>query len=486
MSSFPERKLYSLVSELELFDHNALGKLVTRDASNLTFINWPNGAPCFSANLYMLSLTVRPNRMKRRGLARGGRKGGTIGEYAQKISQLVRFCYASNIDFIDLSDNDFTRFIHHLGTEVDPKNLREKRKATLTVVDVGTVCIDFLKYIGGLYEQPNFVAIGGRIKITESVTVKKDKRGRDYAVHSVWHHAFPPGGRRHERNAIPAIHIDQLRKAVDEMGGARFIKIRRHAFISTLENSGARLSEVASLKVADVLAAYQMKHPMLRFITLKGDDSEEREIPVNKMFLNELVSYIEFHRDKVVRNKFSSLNDHGFVFVSSSTGTPLSETSLGNEIGSVRRFAGIEEQACAHMFRHSFITNLVMEFVQRDRYRRAGDFEVRLLSDESYLEEVKMYTGQKSIATIMGYVHAAFKQIEGYSTTVSNVFLMRAMEQFDNYSRKLRAQLGSTLTIQEFNVEMEKLEALRDDDFARELAREKTVKGIAPILPGHE
>lgn len=110
----------------------------------------------------------------------------------KKISQLVRFCYASNIDFIDISDNDFTRFIHHLGTEVDPKNLREKKKATLTVVDVGTVCIDFLKYIGGLYEQPNFVAIGGRIKITESVTVKKDKRGRDYAVHSVWHHAFPP------------------------------------------------------------------------------------------------------------------------------------------------------------------------------------------------------------------------------------------------------------------------------------------------------
>lgn len=60
------------------------------------------------------------------------------------------------------------------------------------------------------------------------------------------------------------------------------------------------------------------------------------------------------------------------------------------------------------------------------------------------------------------------------------------MEQFDKYSRKLRAQLGSTLTIQEYNVEMEKLEALRDDDFARELAREKTVKGIAPILPGRE
>ena len=486
MNSISGRKLYSLVPDLELFGHIALGKLSTTDASNLTFVCWPNGAPCFLANLYMISLTVRPTRRRRNGLSRRGSKGGTIGEYAQKISQLIRYCFEAKVDFIEMSDDDFTRFISKLGLEADPQNLREKKKATLTVTEVGTICLDFLRFVGGFYGEPNFVSVGGTIRITESFGVKKDKRGRDYPVHTISHHSFSPGGRRRERNAIPAVHVDQFRNAIDEMGGARFIKLRRHVLISTLENSGARRAEIADLKVTDVLAAYQMKNPMLKFITLKLDEEEIREVPVSKMFLSELVSYIEFHRDKIVRKKFSSHKDHGFVFVSSTTGTPLSEDTLGNEIHLIRRFAGIEEQACAHMFRHAFITNLVMEFVQRDRFRHAGDFEMRLLSDQSYLEEVMMYTGQRSISTILEYVHAAFKEIEGYSSTVSNVFLMRAMEQFDKYSRKLRGQLGSTLSIEEYNTEMEKLERLRDEDFAREYAREKSIKGIAPVLPGNQ
>jgi hypothetical protein len=61
----------------------------------------------------MLALRDRPGRGGK-GLSRHGGKGGSIGEYASKISPLVRYCFRYRTDFIGLSDQQFSDFIDEL------------------------------------------------------------------------------------------------------------------------------------------------------------------------------------------------------------------------------------------------------------------------------------------------------------------------------------------------------------------------------------
>lgn len=72
------------------------GKVNMREAGEIPFIYWPNYAPCYEANAYMLS-------QWRQGKSRRNR-GGTLAEYAKNISPLIRFCFCNSIAMIDMTD----------------------------------------------------------------------------------------------------------------------------------------------------------------------------------------------------------------------------------------------------------------------------------------------------------------------------------------------------------------------------------------------
>jgi hypothetical protein len=461
----PGGKGWSILRKLEIFSHYSLqDKLVIRDANNLSFIQWPNGAPCMVANLYMLSLLNRLTKYNR-PLSRVGKKGGSIGTYAGKVALIVKYAFSISKDFIDFTDSDFTNFIDSLR---HPNLATGKKRLPLSVDAIGRECIDFLMFVGRLYEDVNFIRDGGIINVKEKVVRRLGRDGREFFTPYWTHHSLATAGHvgeEHRRDPISDENIARLRAAVNRVGSSRFLKLRKHALLSVFSGLGPRRMEANLLRVEDVLEASSMKEPMLRLKTLKTDLDSVRLVPVTHQLVGQLTDYL-VHRSLIIKSTIKKSNDHGFFFISSRTGMPLSEDSISTEIYNLRRAAGIAEQACAHMFRHAFCTSLFVEYISRHKIKSQDQFSFMLISDKSLKYKMTMWTGQKSIASFLHYVHIAFDRLGAYDPEASSVRALKVMSSYEAERERLLSELGVSLSVKDYKMQLAVLKARLRKDLA--------------------
>lgn len=471
MAKSSTHQLFTLTDELTLFSHMALGKIETSTFSNIPFMMWPDGSPCIPANLYILSLLERAGRGGSRGLSTRGSKGGTLGEYASKIGQLIRYCYYKNIDLIHLTDSTFTAFIDSLRDEKSPIYPTADKKSEPTILAIGRTCLTFLQFVGRLTGNPEFVAKGGTIRITnESYTITY-RNGRSIKKSYIHHHSLSLSGRPRTVFPISDANIKRLTAAVDSISSSRFVNSRRKIMLLLLEHTGARRGEISRIKVDDVLNALELDEPMLRLETWKQGGSSERYIPIHKMLLNELKKHIDMQRRRVFK-KLKSIKDTGFLLIGETTGVGLSPDTITSEVSALKNEAGIKEKISPHMFRHAFITKRFMMLIKEHEIKNSDQFRQALLDVQGFITEVMMWTGHKSPDSVEHYIHMAFKEITGYGGTVSSVHLTTAMELFDRKQRELLNRLKSDLTVEEYEAEFLELQRMRDEDF--EIARRRT------------
>ncbi|GAB1623179.1 tyrosine-type recombinase/integrase [Agarivorans albus] len=454
------KKLHTPLQNLVVLKSHSQGKSTTKEASNLPHIVFPDNTPCMIANLYILSLLERKGRGNR-PLSRRGRNGGTIGDYAGKIAQLIRFCYFKNIPFQQLNDELFTDFISSLRKERDSRNPKHKRKTEDTISNTGRVCLDFLDFIGNFYGEVNFVGKNGVIRGEKKNQVHPGKKTPTF----YWdHHSFFWAGRKVTRKPVSQENIEKLYDAIYEMESSKFIVKRREMQISCLENTGARRGEIADITVKDVQAASIMDEPMLRLLTLKND-SGERMIPVSRMFINDLLKFIRINRAPVIRRTIGKEKDHGWLFISETTGKKLSAETLTTEMYNIRTFAKIEEQVCNHMFRHAFCTNLFVLLIERHEFENEDKFRQQLIGQETFKAEVMQYTGHKLPTSLDVYIKRAFARISGYRKTVSSAEIIRAIQRFDERNNVLLAELEKGfISVTEYKKELKILRKGRDQD----------------------
>ncbi|MDZ5436774.1 tyrosine-type recombinase/integrase [Pseudomonas fluorescens] len=461
-------QLFTILPKLQIYKYHIAGKTYTKEANNLPFLVWPNGEPCTPANMYMLTLRDAPN--KRGGtLSRRGKKGGTIGDYAAKISQLIRFCYQKRKNFLELSDSDFSDFMSEIKTQLFKNHIRQRQKNSETVNKTGQTCLRFLQHLGNFANRPNFVAPFGTINISYRISTRIGKNGKIYKQESIYHHSFSAGGDAGDpRNPISDASIQALTDAVDAAKTSTFIKFRRHLQLLFLEHSGPRRGELADLTVSAIFRASNMgQNPMLEMTTLKKGIPSTRMVPVSRMLLREAKHYIKFKRPLIIR-KFTNSGrpDHDFLFISETTGKPLAETTTTNEINTLARLANIDEKACPHMFRHAFCTNLFVQLYERHRFKTDKDFEIRLLTDESFLQEILQYTGQGSIDSLRTYLKSAYRRINKIPETVSTVQILMLNQQFDNLLLALVKQLENGLPVDSFATQVRELVESKNRDFS--------------------
>ncbi|MEW9046709.1 MAG: tyrosine-type recombinase/integrase [Stutzerimonas stutzeri] len=474
MSSQSNRKLYHLLGAFKTFSHFSVDKLSTRDATNMPFIIWPNGSPCLIGNLYMQSLMNRTGR-GRQGLSRRGDKGGSMGDYAAKVGQLLRRCYRDGIDPIQLSDGKFSDYIVEIRNEPASFNPAQPRKSESSVLATGKVWLDFLGFVGRFYGDNDFVSAEGTIRAKEEKYVTVTRNGRKITSTYLTHHSFGKPHREHRRLPISKEQIDLLKAAIRKDTVPAAVKVRRACMIDLLTDTGARRTELANLKVADVLRAMEMEHPLLRLDTLKREEGAERYVPVFSTALRKLRQYIEVERRKIMRSVYKGGKDHGFFFVSATTGKPLTSSVITNEILQLRKLAGIKTQVTAHMFRHAFITNLFILFIQRHQLTNSDQFRQALLDSHTFIAEITSWTGHLDQKSVEQYIHAAFRDLSNYRETVSSVHLVMAMEKYFTEENELLAMLEEGMPVEEYKKQLLALRKMAHKDFEIAKQRESTL-----------
>lgn len=466
MTNHIRQQLFKPLKELKLFSYHAHGNTITKDGSGLPFCCWPDGTPNNVANLYMLALRDRPGRGGN-GLSRHGGKGGSIGEYASKISPLIRYCFRYRTDFIALTDQQFSDFIAELRQERSINDPTISKRTETTLLAIGRICLDFLQFVGRLHGEDTFVSDNGSIRATMKTFTIITRSGRTIKRSYLHHHSLHVSGRRYRtRDPIPSEHIMLLRDSANKIHPSRHLQLRRNLMISLLEHTGARRSEVIEITVSDIRNAMKMSIPMLRLRTLKRGTYSERFIPISRVILNEAKKYIEFARRKSLHN--INNKDHDRLFVQEKTGKPLGAGSITNEMILLRSHAGIEEKACAHMFRHAFITNLFVLLIKRHKFEQRDDFRNALLNSKKFLYDVMMWTGHKDPLSVERYIHLAFAKLDGYEEIVSSAHIIRTNRIYDQAEELLLNALKNGMPIEEYAHELEKLKELRKAEFGNE------------------
>lgn len=436
-----KKKLYTLTSAdfaLPLFVDRKR-KVTTGPADNIPMISWPDGRWCSLANIFML-------RLYRRGLSRRDR-GGTLLTYTSGISHLIRYCYNNNIDFFDLSDNQFTLFIKTLQGERRADNPKNRVRNSNSVIATGRICLEFLATIGQVYQDQEFVGPNGRIRAEQKeFEVKSDRTGRTtgHLVKKYWHHrSFPTEDPQVRRLPISTKSIKALRAAVMSASNSIYVRKRRYVMLKLLEITGGRRFEVASLTVQSILNALQMSTPMLRILTVKKPGGRDvwREIPIARHDLEFLRDFIEKNRRRVIRMTCGPHNDDGHLLISETTGRGVKPNTLTQEIYLLAKAAGISEKACAHMFRHRFITKLFVALIEQHNFQNQDDFRRALLSVESIKQKVQQLTGHARISSLDVYINLAFEEASHFGKTYSIVAARSTIDSFRETLLQLRHEL---------------------------------------------
>jgi len=465
-----KKKLYNVMGEMDLFYFfdSRTGEIKPREANYLSFMTYPDGKVCLIANAFVLELY---NKGKSRGHA--GDPGGTILQYAKDISHIIRYCHLNKIDFYRMNDSRFTLFINGLRAERNEINPEARKRESNKLNDIGRKTLTFLDFVGNLNGNPDFVTDSIKaFKKTYNIAAENTKNGFIKSVS--WHHkSFDTESPTKNRNAISEKKIDALYDAIPLIRSDNLDKLdkklldrRRNAMLKLLEITGARISELSMLTIADYEKALSQENPLLRLITLKRDDNQERFIPVLKQDLAVIKTYARITRLQIIKKTIGSENDHGRFFIGDD-GRPLASKYMSNEVGLLRRAARISEDACAHMFRNRFITRLFVRLIQEYELENADDFRKALLDTDTFKQQVQQFTNHKRLSSLDNYIDWAFNEVCELDAVINVVTLRSVYEAFDKNVYRLHKELENGLPISEYLERYEELKKLRLVDVNR-------------------
>ncbi|MCP3749256.1 site-specific integrase [Pseudomonas sp. SBB6] len=461
---YPESgQLFTPIPELRLYDYMTEGEFHTISGNMMPFMCWPDGSPCLQANAYMIKLRMHSGRGGN-GPSRQGTKGGSFGQYAGQISHLIRFCYYNKTNFIALSDDDFCNFIDVLRQERKLDKPKQFKRNERTITGIGRRCLNFLAHVAEMNGIHNFVGVNGTISIVmvDSIYYRNGKALKRSSVH---HRSFRTPSAKKTRKPIGEATIAKLRDAIDATSASDFLSTRRHLMISLFEEMGTRRAETQPLMVADIIAASKVRKPTITVNTLKrGGLGITRDLELSPPLIDELIDYIRGPR-RAIMKKFKDSPDHGYLFVTERGGRPLGIDSITTEFWKIRRAAGVDEQACAHLFRHLFCTNVVAELISATQALSPDSFRQTLMTNKMLAERAMTKSGHATLESLLDYVDSAFKQKSKYQQIIQNAEAARTYENYEKRRKRLRDDFKKgKLTKEQYIERDEQLDAAMDRD----------------------
>jgi len=441
------KQLYRLIPNVELDDAASYSPLSRKFSSRvkhtpaLFVFTWPDGSPCVLMELYLQarSLEVTVNSID----------GGTLGTEASQLSHIIRFCWQIKKDFWELEQQDLRDFITYLMSEKHPHNPSRSKRNNNTVNNIVDLTIRYLKWL-----QDNIfvnLLIVGSKQEDSNIWLKTvnytDWRGRRSVALK-----FPnlppkatqepksPIGRDMKRllwNAISTMadpskqslkYIGQFSEMKEMIEELAYLKKRRELLLELLEATGARPGELSQLLVSENESCSTKNTIIL--ITLKRRKFEKRSIPIDVSLAIRIELFIAKQRRELLNRLDSMASPQDRLFLTTK-GTPLEVGTIEREFSRIVSKAGIGDvQACMSMFRHRFITNMVMIHLKSFMSEHEGKVRTTI-TDADYrtiLKRVATFTGHGHEGSLEHYIDLAWTEMGVFDYVEPAISLMNAVE----------------------------------------------------------
>lgn len=385
------------------------------------FVRWPSGKPCLPVNMYLLDNSINFT-------------GDSVVTTASKLSALVRYCSSGRADgrscsFADLNDDDIFHIVKKLKTVIAgvPVN---KTPNNNTVRAILQACFKFL-----FWYQDNlhfsFAKLIGEHATAPAIRVTKKTNthnGRTY-----WDHRYLPIRESTDpKMPISTKMIEDIEEVVDDLyvsntysepavrrfGGdvvyfekhRRYLTARRDFMLLLMRKTGLRPGEMILMSLADNLKS--IKSSMLVLPTLKRRKLNPplRNFPISADVVTRVGIYFEERQAWV---EFCQHHARGFRESSSmflgaeigKAGAGVTKAGLDKDFRKLCSLAGYrDQQTCFSMFRHRFITDLVILHLKE---LSKGGSELSKQDYRMVLEKVRERTGHKSIRSLWSYINLA-------------------------------------------------------------------------------
>jgi len=166
--------------------------------------------------------------------------------------------------------------------------------------------------------------------------------------------------------------VQEVARLLDEPKGRSVYAVRDRAILEAFYAAGARVAEVARLKVQDLKLD-------LGLVLLFGKGSKERVVPLGRPAVKAIEDYLRHARPKLAK---PASDDTLFI---GARGEQLSRIHIWRIVKKYAGLAGIRKNVHPHTLRHSFATHL--------------------LEGGADLRTVQEMLGHSSIATTQIYTH---------------------------------------------------------------------------------
>lgn len=378
-------------------------------APRFPLMRWPNGHWCLEANLYIEKIHKRD-----RGSGAAARPDGTAVTYAAHLNHLLRFCFRRRIGLTEMVDDEFTEFVDHLSEERDELTGKTIRDIS-AVRAIATTTLSFIAYCGDLIGADNLVGLNGQIRAfpCRNSTTRRRKDDVQTGIRHFHHSSFPTKGPVKRRRPISSGSLALLRKAAYSEGSL-YVQKRRATLLLLLEIVGGRREEIGRLKVENLLHTLSANPPKIElpWLAKKRGKDRGRAVAVSDQAAEQILSFIRYTRPLVLRARTRVNEETGALFLDARRGTPIRHETLSKEFRKLAAKAGLTEQACMHMLRHRFITDLVKKYLFSLSQQLNDPTELKhaILSYNSLLSMIREEMGFASVESLKVYIHEAYEE----------------------------------------------------------------------------
>jgi len=153
-----------------------------------------------------------------------------------------------------------------------------------------------------------------------------------------------------------ALTIDQVTRLIDATVKENdIVSLRDKAILEVLYSSGARVSEVTGINLAD-FSDLQSSGEKVRVVKLRGKGGKERIVPMGSYSVKALDDYLVRVRPLLLSKGIKGKNEALFL---NQRGSRLSRQSAWQLVVDASKRVGLFENISPHVFRHSFATHLL-------------------------------------------------------------------------------------------------------------------------------